>query len=108
LNRKFRHELSLLHPRAADSRSGWGRILTHGAWAHLVLQVATANVEGKGLDEVRRKPLASELVATHRAARISSLENIDSQRCLAFQHAPIVPQYSPYVYVNDLVTSART
>ncbi|MFZ0537286.1 MAG: alpha-glucuronidase family glycosyl hydrolase [Candidatus Sulfotelmatobacter sp.] len=51
--------------------------------------MATANVKGKGFDQVRRKTLTPKLLSTHRASRISSLDNIDSQRCLAFQHATL-------------------
>jgi hypothetical protein len=57
-------------------------------------------VNGKCFDQVIRKALAPKLLSTNRAARIPSLENTDSQRSLAFQHAQIVPQNSLFVYVN--------
>jgi hypothetical protein len=82
----------LLRPCPADSRGTWTHILTDSASAHLVLHVAAANVKYKGFDQVIGEALAAKLLSTHRAAWIFSLENIDSQRSVAFQHAPIVPQ----------------
>ena len=64
-------------------------------------------MKGKGFDQVIRKSLAAKLLSTSGAARVSSLENIDSQRSLAFQHAPIVSQNSQFVYVNAFVTSCE-
>ncbi len=55
--------------------------------ADIVVQVAASNVKHECFDETGRETLAPELLSTHRAARIPPLENIDSQRSLAFQHA---------------------
>jgi hypothetical protein len=85
----FTPQLPLLRPRARHSRSSGTRVCRHRTSAHLVRQVAAPNVKGKGFDQVIGKPLAPKLLSTHRAARIPPLENIDSQRCLAFPHAPL-------------------
>jgi hypothetical protein len=102
LRKNFTQELSRLRPRPRASRSCRTRVPAHIASAHLILHVAAPNVNGKGFDQVIGKALAAKLLSTLRAARISALENIDSQRSLAFQHAQIVPQNSPFVYVNVL------
>lgn len=104
MNRKSARELSLLCSCPSGSRSTCICVFTHRTSIHPVVHVAPPDVKHKGLNQVGRKSLAPKLLSTYRAARISPLDNIDSQRCLAFQHAPIVPQYPLYVYVNDSVT----
>ncbi len=96
-------KLSPLGPGPGPSRSSWTCIPTHNLPAHLILHVAAPNVKCKGFDQAIRKALAPKLLSTHRAARIAPLENIDSQRSVAFQHAQIVTQNSHFVYVNVLM-----
>jgi hypothetical protein len=80
---------SLLRPRPHHSRSRWTRVDTQITPGQLVLDVPAANVKCKGLDQAMGKALAPELLSTRGAARIPALEDIDSQRRLAFQHAPL-------------------
>ena len=80
---------SLLRPRPRHSRRRWTRVDTEITPGHLVLDVPAANVKGKGFDQAMGKALAPELLSTRGAARIPALEDIDSQRRLAFQHAPL-------------------
>jgi len=89
LNRKSTQELSLLRPGAGDPRTHWTGIPTHNSSAHIMLRVPAPNMKSKGFDQTLRKSLAPKLLSTHRAARIPGLENVDSQRRLAFQHAPL-------------------
>jgi hypothetical protein len=89
LKGNFTPDLSLLRARPGDSRSSWICIPTHNTSAHLVLHVLAPNVKCKSFDQIIRESLAPKLLSTPRAARISPLENIDSQRRLAFQHAPL-------------------
>jgi hypothetical protein len=102
LPKNFTQKLSRLRPGPGASRSGRTCVPTNIALAQFVLHVAASNVNGKGFDQVIGKAFAPKLQSTHRAARISPLENTDSQRSLAFQHAEIVPQNSLFVYVNVL------
>ena len=71
-------QLSLLRPCPGDPRIRWIRVSTHNTRAHVILHVPAPNMKCKGFNWVIRKSLASELLSTHRAARIPSLENIDS------------------------------
>lgn len=89
MKRNFTPELSLLRAHPGDSSSSWICVPTHNTSARLVLHMPTSNVKCKGFDQVIRKSLAPKLLSTHRAARVPSLENIDSQRRLAFQHASL-------------------
>jgi hypothetical protein len=87
LKRNFTQKLS--RPCPGNSSSCWTGVPTHSTSVHLILHVPAPNVTRKGFDQVIRKPLAPKPLSTHRAAGILPLENVDSQRSLAFQRTPL-------------------
>ena len=93
LERNLTHGLSLPRFCPCDSCRSRTRESTHNISAHVTLYMLAPNVKGKGFDQVFGKSFAPEFLSANRAAWIPALENIDSQRGLAFEHAPIVPQY---------------